>query len=107
MRRREHELEVNNRNSRGRGPGSGFLDVASVLEPAVVGAVAVLMSGSGDALRTRSGCGLGFETARQLAAAGYDLYIAARDEGKAVDAAAKLGARPLTLDVTSSTPAPR
>ncbi|GLY38287.1 short-chain dehydrogenase [Amycolatopsis sp. NBRC 101858] len=52
------------------------------------------------ALVTGANRGLGFETARQLAAAGFDLYLAARDEGKAASAAAELGVRPLVLDVT-------
>jgi NAD(P)-dependent dehydrogenase (short-subunit alcohol dehydrogenase family) len=52
------------------------------------------------ALVTGANRGLGFETARQLAAAGFDVYVAARNKGEAVRAAAELGASPLTLDVT-------
>ncbi|MTD52942.1 SDR family NAD(P)-dependent oxidoreductase [Amycolatopsis pithecellobii] len=52
------------------------------------------------ALVTGANRGLGFETARQLAAAGFDVYVAARDASKAASAAEKLGAWPLTLDVT-------
>ncbi|MCG8916788.1 SDR family NAD(P)-dependent oxidoreductase [Actinokineospora sp. PR83] len=52
------------------------------------------------ALVTGANRGLGLETARQLVAAGFDVYTAARDGGKAARAAEELGARPLTLDVT-------
>ncbi|MCX5199407.1 SDR family NAD(P)-dependent oxidoreductase [Streptomyces sp. NBC_00249] len=44
--------------------------------------------------------GLGFETARQLVAAGHTVYTAARNEDDAQHAAKELGARPIVLDVS-------
>ncbi len=44
--------------------------------------------------------GLGFETARQLVAAGHTVYIGSRDAGRGRGAAAQLGARAVQLDVT-------
>lgn len=44
--------------------------------------------------------GLGFETARQLVAAGHTVYTGARDPADAERAAKELGAIPLLIDVT-------
>ncbi|MEV5962792.1 SDR family oxidoreductase [Kribbella sp. NPDC051952] len=44
---------------------------------------------------------LGFETARQLIAAGHTVYIGARDPQRGKEAASTLGAQYLPLDVTS------
>lgn len=44
--------------------------------------------------------GLGFETARTLVEAGHTVYLGARDAGRGEAAAAVLGARHVTLDVT-------
>ena len=43
--------------------------------------------------------GIGRETARQLAARGYDVIVTAREEAKASEAAEAIGGRPLQLDV--------
>jgi NAD(P)-dependent dehydrogenase (short-subunit alcohol dehydrogenase family) len=51
-------------------------------------------------LITGANKGLGFETARQLVAAGHTVYTAARNSDNAQHAAKELGARPLVLDVT-------
>jgi NAD(P)-dependent dehydrogenase (short-subunit alcohol dehydrogenase family) len=52
------------------------------------------------ALITGANKGLGFETARRLGAAGYTVFIGARDSGRGADAAATLGAKFVMLDVT-------
>jgi NAD(P)-dependent dehydrogenase (short-subunit alcohol dehydrogenase family) len=52
-------------------------------------------------LITGANKGLGRETARQLIAAGHTVYAGAREEQRAKEAAAQLGARPLVIDVTS------
>ncbi|HEY4465981.1 MAG TPA: SDR family NAD(P)-dependent oxidoreductase [Streptosporangiaceae bacterium] len=52
-------------------------------------------------LITGANKGLGRETARQLIAAGHTVYAGARDEQRAKEAAAQLGARPILIDVTS------
>ncbi|MFC0622672.1 SDR family oxidoreductase [Kribbella deserti] len=52
-------------------------------------------------LITGANKGLGFETARQLVAAGHAVYIAARDPERGKAAADRLGARSVVLDVTS------
>jgi NAD(P)-dependent dehydrogenase (short-subunit alcohol dehydrogenase family) len=44
--------------------------------------------------------GLGFQTARQLVAAGHTVYVGARTETNAARAASELGALPLLIDVT-------
>ena len=44
--------------------------------------------------------GLGFETARTLVEAGHTVYLGARDPGRGEAAAAMVGARHVTLDVT-------
>ena len=44
--------------------------------------------------------GIGFETARQLVAAGYTVYLGARDAGRGQEAAAEISARSVQLDVT-------
>jgi NAD(P)-dependent dehydrogenase (short-subunit alcohol dehydrogenase family) len=44
--------------------------------------------------------GLGREAARQLVAAGHDVYVGARDAARGERVAAELGARALPLDVT-------
>ena len=52
------------------------------------------------ALITGANKGIGFETARQLTEAGYDVYLGARDVERGEKAAAELGARFVRLDVT-------
>jgi NAD(P)-dependent dehydrogenase (short-subunit alcohol dehydrogenase family) len=44
---------------------------------------------------------LGFETARRLAEAGHTIYLGSRDEQRGKEAAARIGARPVRIDVTS------
>lgn len=44
--------------------------------------------------------GLGYETARQLVAAGHTVWVGARNRENAERAAGELGARPLLIDVT-------
>jgi NAD(P)-dependent dehydrogenase (short-subunit alcohol dehydrogenase family) len=51
-------------------------------------------------LITGSNKGLGYETARQLIAAGHMVWIGARDPGRGRQAAGRLGARFVHLDVT-------
>ena len=51
-------------------------------------------------LITGANKGLGFETARQLIAAGHTVYIEARDPARGRGAAERLGARFVQLDVT-------
>ena len=51
-------------------------------------------------LITGSNKGLGYETARQLIAAGHTVWIGARDPGRGRQAAGRLGARFVHLDVT-------
>lgn len=51
-------------------------------------------------LITGANKGLGFETARQLIAAGHTVYLGSRDSERGRDAAAELGARALQLDIT-------
>jgi NAD(P)-dependent dehydrogenase (short-subunit alcohol dehydrogenase family) len=43
---------------------------------------------------------LGYETARQLVAAGHTVYLGSRDAGRGTRAAATIGAIPLVIDVT-------
>jgi NAD(P)-dependent dehydrogenase (short-subunit alcohol dehydrogenase family) len=52
-------------------------------------------------LITGANKGLGYEAARQLVAAGHDVWVGARDEGRGKQAAADLGARFVAIDVTS------
>ena len=52
------------------------------------------------ALITGANKGLGFETARRLQASGYTVFTGARDRDRGIDAAAKLGAKFVQLDVT-------
>ncbi|MER6974780.1 SDR family NAD(P)-dependent oxidoreductase [Nocardioides sp. NPDC000445] len=52
------------------------------------------------ALITGANKGIGFETARQLTDAGYDVYVGARDVERGEKAAAEIGARFVRLDVT-------
>ena len=52
-------------------------------------------------LITGANKGLGYETARQLIAAGHIVYIGARDPERGRQAAERLGARFVQLDVTS------
>jgi NAD(P)-dependent dehydrogenase (short-subunit alcohol dehydrogenase family) len=51
-------------------------------------------------LITGANKGLGFETARQLIAAGHTVYVGSRDAGRGHRAAEQLGARMLLIDVT-------
>ncbi|MFC7449525.1 SDR family NAD(P)-dependent oxidoreductase [Rhodococcus daqingensis] len=51
-------------------------------------------------LITGANKGLGFETARALIETGHSVYLGARDAGRGEAAAAALGARHVTLDVT-------
>jgi NAD(P)-dependent dehydrogenase (short-subunit alcohol dehydrogenase family) len=51
-------------------------------------------------LITGANKGLGFETARQLIAAGHTVYIGSRDAERGRQAAEELGARAVALDVT-------
>ncbi len=51
-------------------------------------------------LITGANKGLGYETARQLIAAGHTVYIGSRDPGRGREAAKKLHARLVELDVT-------
>ncbi len=44
---------------------------------------------------------LGFETARRLAEAGHTIYLGSRDEQRGKEAAGRIGARPIQIDVTS------
>ncbi len=51
-------------------------------------------------LITGANKGLGFETARRLIAAGHTVYLGSRDAERGRQAAAKLGARMVLIDVT-------
>ena len=51
-------------------------------------------------LITGANKGLGFETARQLVAAGHTVWIGSRDAERGRRAAERLGARSVPLDVT-------
>ncbi|WP_042448628.1 SDR family NAD(P)-dependent oxidoreductase [Streptacidiphilus jiangxiensis] len=51
-------------------------------------------------LITGANKGLGFETARRLLAQGHTVYVGSRDAGRGREAAARLGARFVQLDVT-------
>ncbi|QIS18643.1 SDR family oxidoreductase [Nocardia terpenica] len=51
-------------------------------------------------LITGANKGLGFETARQLVAAGHTVYLGSRDAERGRRAAEQIGARPVQLDVT-------
>ena len=53
-------------------------------------------------LITGSNKGLGYETARQLVAAGHVVYVGARDPERGRQAALRLGARFVRLDVTDN-----
>ncbi|MGI8452160.1 MAG: SDR family oxidoreductase [Streptosporangiaceae bacterium] len=44
---------------------------------------------------------LGLETARRLAEAGHTIYLGSRDEQRGKEAAGRIGARPVQIDVTS------
>jgi len=54
-------------------------------------------------LITGANRGLGRETARRLIAAGHTVYLGSRDERRGREAAARLGARPVVIDVTDDT----
>jgi NAD(P)-dependent dehydrogenase (short-subunit alcohol dehydrogenase family) len=51
-------------------------------------------------LITGANKGLGFETARQLVAAGHTVYLGSRDAERGRAAAEQVGARPVVIDVT-------
>jgi NAD(P)-dependent dehydrogenase (short-subunit alcohol dehydrogenase family) len=55
------------------------------------------------ALITGANKGLGYETARQLVAAGHTVYIGSRDVERGHTAASELGARAVQLDITDDT----
>jgi NAD(P)-dependent dehydrogenase (short-subunit alcohol dehydrogenase family) len=55
------------------------------------------------ALITGANRGLGFEVARQLAAAGHQVWIGARDHARGQQAADTVGARFVQLDITDDT----
>jgi NAD(P)-dependent dehydrogenase (short-subunit alcohol dehydrogenase family) len=52
-------------------------------------------------LITGANKGLGFQAARELMAAGHTVYLGARDHQRGAEAAARLGARPILIDVSS------
>ena len=52
-------------------------------------------------LITGANKGLGYEAARRLTAAGHTVYLGARDPGRGREAAMRIGARFVELDVTS------
>jgi NAD(P)-dependent dehydrogenase (short-subunit alcohol dehydrogenase family) len=54
-------------------------------------------------LITGANKGLGFETARQLIAAGHTVYLGSRDPDRGRRAADELGTRLVLLDVTDDT----
>ncbi|WP_067687158.1 SDR family NAD(P)-dependent oxidoreductase [Nocardia jejuensis] len=54
-------------------------------------------------LITGANKGLGFETARRLIEAGHTVYVGSRDPERGRIAAARVGARAVTLDVTDDT----
>jgi NAD(P)-dependent dehydrogenase (short-subunit alcohol dehydrogenase family) len=58
-------------------------------------------AGASVALVTGADKGIGLETARRLAGAGYRVYLTARSSGRGQAAAATVGTRFLQLDVTS------
>jgi NAD(P)-dependent dehydrogenase (short-subunit alcohol dehydrogenase family) len=62
--------------------------------------IAPTMTGMTTTLITGANKGLGHEAARRLIAAGHDVWVAARDEGRGSAAAEELGARFVQLDVT-------
>ena len=51
-------------------------------------------------LITGANKGIGYETARQLIGAGHDVFIGSRDPERGREAAERLGARLVVLDVT-------
>lgn len=51
-------------------------------------------------LITGANKGLGFETARRLIAEGHTVYIGSRDDRRGREAAERLGARAIQLDIT-------
>lgn len=51
-------------------------------------------------LITGANKGLGFETARELVAAGHTVYLGSRDAERGRRAAERIGARPVLIDVT-------
>ncbi|MFD9615148.1 SDR family NAD(P)-dependent oxidoreductase, partial [Streptomyces sp. NPDC059083] len=53
-------------------------------------------------LITGANKGLGFETARQLVAAGHTVYVGSRDAERGRLAATEIGARSVQLDVTDN-----
>ncbi len=66
----------------------------------LAGARPGIVSGMTTTLITGANKGLGFETARQLAAAGHEVWIGSRDAARGRQAADTIGARLVTIDVT-------